>query len=318
MYPSIEPFHIGYLQVSPIHVMYYEQVGNPNGPKVVFLHGGPGGSIFPNCRRFFDPSYYHIILFDQRGSGKSTPYGSLQDNTTAHIIEDMETLRNHLQIPHWIVFGGSWGSTLALAYSISHPTVVNGLVLRGIFLSRQTELDWLYKADGAGRLFPMEYKRFIEHLPPNKRNRPIHGYYEILTGTDEKAKMRAAFEWDVWEISISQLVPYTRDWDAVEEEEWEASFAIARMETHYFVNGSFLPNEDYLLEGARKLAHIPTFIIQGRYDIVCPCSNAFDLAEAMPHANVQIIPDAGHSSMEEGTMHALVQAMEQMKYLRKR
>ena len=314
MFPSIEPFHKDYLPVSPIHQLYFEQVGNPNGIPVVFVHGGPGGGIFPNCRRFFDPKVYHIILFDQRGSGKSRPYAELTENTTPNLIADMEKLRQHVAVEQWVVFGGSWGSTLGLAYAIEHPDKVLGLVLRGIFLARQEELDWLYGPNGAAKLFPEAYKRFLKFLPEEQRLQPVESYYQILTTGEYSQQLKAAWEWDIWETSISQLIPYTRNWDDSDASEWEGSLAIARIETHYFVNQSFLPEENYLLEGARTLGHIPTYIVNGRYDVICPSYTALQLSEAMPHAKLTIITDAGHSSMEKSLSLALVNCMRQLKY----
>ena len=315
MYPLVEPYNTDHLQVSDIHSIYFEEVGNPNGPPVVFVHGGPGGGIFPNCRRFFDPRHFRVILFDQRGAGLSKPYSELRDNTTPDLVTDMEQLREHLGIQQWIVFGGSWGSTLSLAYAIQHPDRVRALVLRGIFLGRQREIEWLYGPAGAACIFPKEYKRFIEFLEPEERNSPVQSYYIRLTEGGKEEQLRAAWEWDIWETSISQLLPYSRDWDKSTPEEWEESLAIARIETHYFVNNSFFPNDQYLLNGAATLGHIPTTIVNGRYDVICPCVTAFELAEAMPHADVVIVPDTGHSSMERGTSEALTAAMDGYKYL---
>ena len=315
MYPVIQPYHMNFLQVDTRHHIYFEEVGNPHGYPVVFVHGGPGGGIFPNCRRFFDPKHYRIILFDQRGSGRSRPYAELVDNTTAHLISDMEHLREHLNIEKWMVFGGSWGSTLALAYAISHPDRVRAMVLRGIFLARQEELDWLYGAKGAARMFPREYDRFMHLLSPEERQTPIESYYKYLTCDDELTRLKAAWEWDIWESSISQLIPYQRDWDDTVPEDWEPSLAIARIEAHYFVNQSFLPYENYLLDGAKELDHIPTTIVNGRYDVICPCKTAFELYDVMPHADMVIVPNTGHSSMEEGTSDILTQAMDRYRKL---
>jgi proline iminopeptidase len=313
MYPLVEPYHTDYLQVSELHSMYFEEVGNPDGQPVVFVHGGPGGGIFPNCRRFFDPKHYRVILFDQRGAGQSKPYSELRENTTQDLIADMELLREHLQIEQWIVFGGSWGSTLSLAYAIQHPEHVRALVLRGIFLGRTREIEWLYGPNGAACIFPQEYKRFIEFLNPEERDTPVHSYYIRLTEGTEDERLRAAWEWDIWESSISQLIPYARDWDNSTPDEWQESLAIARIETHYFVNNSFFPNDQYLLDGAATLDHIPTTIVNGRYDVICPCITAFELAEVMPHAEVIIVPDTGHSSMERGTSDVLTATMNRLK-----
>ena len=313
MYPLVEPYRTDHLQVSELHSIYFEEVGNPNGQPVVFVHGGPGGGIFPNCRRFFDPKYYRVVLFDQRGAGQSKPYSELRENTTQDLIADMELLREYLQIEQWIVFGGSWGSTLSLAYAIQHSEHVRALVLRGIFLGRTREIEWLYGPNGAACIFPQEYKRFIEFLNPNERDTPVQSYYIRLTEGTKDEQLRAAWEWDIWESSISQLMPYTRDWDNSTPDEWQDSLAIARIETHYFVNNSFFPDDHYLLDGAATLAHVPTTIINGRYDVICPCITAFELAKTMPHADVIIVPDTGHSSMERGTSDVLTATMNKLK-----
>jgi proline iminopeptidase len=315
MYPVIQPYHKNFLQVDARHHIYFEEVGNPRGYPVVFVHGGPGGGVFPNCRRFFDPRHYRIILFDQRGSGQSRPYADLVDNTTPNLIGDMEVLREYLNIEQWMVFGGSWGSTLSLAYAIEHPDRVRALILRGIFLARQEEIDWLYGPNGAARMFPAEYARFMSILSPEERITPVESYYKYLTDDDELVQLKAAWEWDIWESSISQLIPYQRDWDNTSPEDWQASLAIARIESHYFVNQSFLPYENQLLDGAKTLGHIPTTIVNGRYDVICPCKTAYELAEAMPHADFIIVPDTGHSSMEQGTSDVLTQVMDQYRRL---
>lgn len=316
MYPVIQPYHQSFLQVDDLHHIYFEEVGNPRGYPVIFVHGGPGGGIFPNCRRFFDPRHYRIILFDQRGAGQSRPYAELTNNTTPNLVADMELLREYLNIDQWMVFGGSWGSTLSLAYAIEHPDRVRALILRGIFLARQEELDWLYGPNGAARLFPAEYERFMSILSPEEQNTPVESYYKYLTHEDEDTRLKAAWEWDIWESSISQLIPYQRNWDDSTKKDWEASLAIARIEAHYFVNQSFLPFENYLLEGAKTLGHIPTTIVNGRYDVICPCKTAYELHQAMPHAELIIVPDTGHSSMEQGTSDALTQAMDKYRRLR--
>jgi proline iminopeptidase len=311
MYPVFEPYHSDYLPVSPVHYLYYEQVGNPIGTPVVFLHGGPGGGITNQCRRFFDPLHYRVILFDQRGSGKSRPYACIEENTTSHLVDDIEKLRKHLGIKEWIVFGGSWGSTLALAYAIAHQKRVMALVLRGIFLARQQEIDWLYGPNGAARLFPTEYNRFLSVLSTMEKRKPLQAYYQKLTKGPEEVQLRAAREWDIWESSISQLLPSPMPDD--EYTDLETSLAIARIESHYFVNDSFLPNEDYLLNGASQLSNIPTFIVNGRYDIVCPPSTAIELHETMLHSELKIVHNAGHSTSEKGIAKALVGIMNRLK-----
>ncbi len=313
MYPVFEPYYSDHLAVSPVHHIYYEEVGNPLGIPVVFLHGGPGGGITNYCRRFFDPRHYRSVLFDQRGSGNSRPYASLEENTTSHLIEDIEKLRDHLKIKKWIVFGGSWGSTLALAYSIAHPNRVAAMVLRGIFLARRHEIDWLYGPDGAARLFPNQYFRFLSILSKEEQLKPLLAYHKRLNSKHQKAQLIAAREWDIWETSISQLIPSPLPED--EYADLESSLAIAKIETHYFVNDSFLPNEDYLLEGARRLSHIPTYIVNGRYDVVCPPCTAVELHKAMPNSELIIVPDAGHSTSEKGIANALLSIMNQLRGL---
>ena len=313
MYPIFEPFNSDYLPVSTTHHLYFEEVGHPFGLPVLFLHGGPGGGITTHCRRFFDPTFYRAILFDQRGSGKSKPYASIEDNTTAHLVDDIEQLRRMLGIDSWIVFGGSWGSTLAMAYAIAHPDRVRALVLRGVFLARQYEIEWLYGTNGAARLFPKAYKRFLSILSAKEQLRPLRSYYQRLTEGPEHTQLIAAREWDIWETSISQLIPTALPEDTYED--LESSLGIARIETHYFVHNSFLPHDDYLLDGAKKLAHIPTFIINGRYDIVCPIQTAVDLHEAMPHSELIVVPDAGHSTSEKGIEKALLMTMNRLRHL---
>ena len=311
MYPIFEPFNSDHLAVSPTHHLYYEEVGHPFGLPVLFLHGGPGGGITTHCRRFFDPTFYRTILFDQRGSGKSRPYACLEENTTAHLVEDIEKLRETLDIDSWIIFGGSWGSTLALAYAIAHPKRVRALVLRGIFLARRHEIEWLYGPNGAAHIFPRSYKRFLSILNTREQTRPLESYYQKLTEEPEYKQLIAAREWDIWETSISQLIPVPLPED--EYEDLESSLGIARIESHYFVHDSFLPNDDYLLNGARRLQHIPTFIVNGRYDIVCPIQTAFDLHEAMPHSELIVVPNAGHSTSEKGIEQALLTTMNQLR-----
>jgi len=305
LYPAIEPFDTGRLRVSPIHELYYEQVGNPNGKPAVFLHGGPGGGLTLDYRRYFDPAVYRVVLFDQRGSGQSTPHASLEENTTWHLVADIERLREHLGIERWLVFGGSWGSTLSLAYAESHPERVTELVLRGIFLCRPKEIRWFYQ-EGANWLFADVWEEYLNVIPEAERGDMMSAYYRRLTGNDEKAKIEAARAWSIWEGSTSKLF---FDHHSIERfADTEFALAFARIECHYFMNNCFFETENYLVENVDKLRHIPGVIVQGRYDVVCPMTSAWDLHRAWPEADLQIIPDAGHSITEPGIVDALVNA----------
>ena len=305
LYPAIEPFDTGRLKVSPIHELYYEQVGNPNGKPAVFLHGGPGGGLTLDYRRYFDPAVYRVVLFDQRGSGQSTPHASLEENTTWDLVADIERLREHLGIKSWLVFGGSWGSTLALAYAESHPERVTELVLRGIFLCRPKEIKWFYQ-EGANWLFADVWEEYLKVVPEAERGDMMSAYYRRLTGNDEKAKVEAARAWSIWEGSTSKLF---FDHHSIERfADTEFALAFARIECHYFMNNCFFETDNYLVENVGKIRHIPTVIVQGRYDVVCPMTSAWDLHRAWPDADLQIIPDAGHSITEPGIIDALVNA----------
>lgn len=276
-----------------------------NGKPVVFLHGGPGGGTSPKQRRFFDPARYRIILFDQRGCGKSRPHASLVDNTTWHLVSDIEKLRTHLGISRWQVFGGSWGSTLALAYAEKHPDRVSELVLRGIFLLRRWELEWFYQ-HGAGLFFPEAWSKFESLIPESERNDLIAAYHRRLTSTDEQVRQQAARVWSVWEASTSNLIA---DEDYIRSCAGDAfSLAFARIECHYFVNNGFLERENQLIEDVGRIRHIPAVIVQGRYDVVCPATSAWQLSQAWPEARLAIVPDAGHSAYEPGTVHELISA----------
>ncbi|MDQ2643585.1 MAG: prolyl aminopeptidase [Myxococcota bacterium] len=306
-YPEIEPYHTGFLRVSEEHSIYYEESGNPKGKPVVFLHGGPGGGTSPKQRRFFDPSRYRIVLFDQRGCGKSRPHASLNDNTTWHLVSDIERLREELKVARWMVFGGSWGSTLALAYAEKHPERVTELVLRGIFLLRRWELEWFYQC-GTSRLYPDAWKAYEELIPPAERGDFIAAYYKRLTSADESVRQQAARVWSVWEASTSHLLP---DEDYIRSSGGDAfSLAFARIEAHYFVNHGFLSRENQLIEDVVRIRHVPTVIVQGRYDVVCPMQSAWELSRAFPEAKLKIVPDAGHSAYEPGIVHELVSAVD--------
>jgi len=310
LYPEIEPFDRGMLAVSPVHTLYWEQSGNPNGKPAVFVHGGPGGGSDPKQRRFFDPAVYRIVLFDQRGCGRSTPHASLEDNTTSHLVSDMEALREHLHIQRWLVFGGSWGSTLALAYAQKHPERVTELVLRGIFLLRKREIDWFYQS-GASHLFPDAWEEYLAAIPPEEHGDLIHAYYKRLTGDDAQARLRAAKAWSVWEGRTSFLLPNPEL--VAKNAGDEYALAFARIEAHYFVNRGFFERDDELLAGVQRIRHIPAVIVQGRYDVVCPMDSAWALHRAWPEAALRIVPDAGHAALEPGTLHELVSATDRFR-----
>ncbi len=312
LYPPIQPFSTGRLKVSELHEIYYEQVGNASGKAAVFLHGGPGGGISPDYRRFFDPQSYHLVLFDQRGCGKSTPHAELRENTTWDLVEDIERLREHLGFEKWQVFGGSWGSTLALAYAEKYPHRVSELILRGIFLARQQELDWLYQ-EGASKLFPDLFDRYLEPIPPAERDHLIAAYYKRLTSEDAQVRRTAAIAWSQWEAGTVSLLPNPERVEDYGADSFADAFA--RIECHYFINRGFFSRDDQLLAEAKNIRHIPGVIIQGRYDVVTPATTAWTLHKAWPEAELQIIDDAGHSSLEPGIAKALVAATDRFKDL---
>ena len=304
LYPPLRPYSTGRLGVSEVHELYYEQSGNPQGKPVVFLHGGPGGGTDPRMRRFFDPEVYRIVLFDQRGCGKSTPHASLHENTTWHLVDDIEALREHLGIAAWQVFGGSWGATLALAYAQKHPARVTELVLRGIFMLRRSELEWFYQdSEGAAALFPDLWEQYLAPIPLDERYDLIRAYYRRLTSTDAAERNAAARAWSVWEGATSFLHLNPAYVSKFEESDYAAAFA--RIECHYFVNGGFLEVDDQLLRDVPRIRHIPCIIVQGRYDVVCPMRSAWALHRAWPESKLVIVPDAGHSAFEPGMAKAL-------------
>ena len=305
MYDPIEPYDTGRLPVSTVHTLYYEQSGNPEGQPVVFLHGGPGGGTNPDYRRYFDPAAYRIVMFDQRGCGQSTPYASLEANTTWDLVSDIELLREHLGIDRWVVFGGSWGSTLSLAYAETHPDHVRAMVLRGIFLCRKKEIEWFYQ-EGASAVFPDVWEEFLRPIPKGERGDLLSAYHSRLTGDDETVRLEAARAWSIWEGSTSKLFP---DQELISYfGEPHKALALARIECHYFVNKIFMESEDHLIENVEKIRRIPAIIVQGRYDMVCPVVSAWDLHRAWPEAELKIVPDAGHSAFEPGIISELVQA----------
>ncbi|KAJ3692574.1 hypothetical protein LUZ60_011669 [Juncus effusus] len=312
LYPYIEPYSHGFLKVSDVHTIYFEQSGKPDGYPVLFLHGGPGAGTSPGNRRFFDPNFYRIILFDQRGAGKSTPHACLEENTTWDLIEDIEKLRKHLDIPEWQVFGGSWGSTLALTYSQSHPEKVTGLILRGIFMIRKKELDWFYQG-GAAAIYPDAWEQFRDLIPEKERDDFIVAYNKRLTSPDPKIQLEAAKKWTIWELMTAQLIQ-NKD-NILRGSDNKFSLAFARIENHYFINKGFLPSDSYILDNIDKIRHIKTVIVQGRYDVCCPMVSAWDLHKAWPESELKIIADAGHSANEVGTAAELVAANEKFKLL---
>ena len=305
LYPEIEAYDSGTLAVDERHRIYYEQCGNPKGKPVVILHGGPGAGCSAKMRRFHDPARYRIVLFDQRGSGRSTPHADLVNNTTWDLVADIERLREHLGIERWQAFGGSWGSTLALAYAEAHPSRVSELVLRGIFMLRRWELEWFYQ-EGASRIFPEASDQYLEMIPEVERADLISAYNRRLTSSDEGTRLAAARAWSVWEASTSLLHPDEAFIDGHKDAHFALSFA--RIESHYFVHGGFFDVEDQLLRDAHRLKGIPGVIVHGRYDVVCPAQNAWDLLKAWPEAKLRITPTSGHSAFEPENASALVEA----------
>ncbi|GAB2511570.1 prolyl aminopeptidase [Nocardia heshunensis] len=309
LYPPIEPHEKGMLDVGDGQQLYYEVSGNPDGKPAVFLHGGPGGGTSPYHRQFFDPQAYKIVVFDQRGCGQSTPHiadgASLEHNTTWHLVADIERLRTHLGVERWLVFGGSWGSTLALTYAQAHPDCVTELVLRGIFLLRRKEIDWYYNGS-AGYVYPDEWEKFLAPVPEAEREQDlVEVYHRLLHSPDNALATDAAVAWSTWEGSTSSLLPHP---DRVAETaDPRFALAFARIENHYFVHGGFL-DEGQLLRDIDRIAHIPGVIVQGRYDVVCPATSAWDLHKAWPASELHIVPDAGHAALEPGITHHLVEA----------
>ena len=304
LYPDIEPFNNFHLEVGDGHRLYVEECGRRGGIPALFLHGGPGAGCEPYHRRFFDPERYHLVLFDQRGAGRSTPHAGLEANTTWHLVEDMERLRRHLGFERWLLFGGSWGSTLALAYAQRHPERVSALVLRGIFLCRPQEIHWFYQ-EGASRIFPDYWQAFLEPIPVEERHDLVAAYHRLLTGEDELRRMAAAKAWSLWEARTATLC--TDDNVTAHFGQPHVALAMARIECHYFVNQAFL-EPGQLLHDALRLAGIPGIIVHGRYDMICPLENAWALHRRWPDSVLEVIADAGHSAAEPGIRAALVAA----------
>ena len=305
LYPPIEPFNSGYMERDG-HQIYYEQCGNPNGKPAVFLHGGPGGGGSIAVRRFFNPEKYNIVIFDQRGCGRSKPHGCLENNTTWDLVDDIEALKNILEINNWLVFGGSWGSTLSLAYSQTYPKSVSEMVLRGIFMLRKKELDWFYQ-EGASNIFPEAWEKFLEPIDIDQRNNLMAAYHKIFKSDDEEKKLSAAIAWSRWEGSTSSL-SYNPDMaNSFSDPKFALAFAL--IENHYFVNKGFLEDENQLIEtGIDIIRHIPTTIVQGRYDIVCPMATAWELSKNWPEAKLIVAPSSGHTAFEKEITHELIKA----------
>jgi proline iminopeptidase len=304
LYPPIEPNTTGYLEVDGGHQLYYEDCGNPRGKPAVFLHGGPGGGCTPAMRRFWNPDIYRIILFDQRGSGKSRPHAGLENNTTWDLVGDIEVLRAALQIDRWQVFGGSWGSTLALAYAQTHPQRVTEIVLRGIFMLRKKEIAWFYQ-HGASEVFPDRWEHYLAPIPRSERDDMLGAYHRRLTSKDADVRLNAARAWSIWEGTTSTLLPNDEIASAFSGD--ELALALARIECHYFVNNGFM-EENQLIDNVDRIRNIPAVIVQGRYDLVCPMISAWELSRAWPEADLRIVPDAGHAAFEPGNVHQLIMA----------
>jgi proline iminopeptidase len=310
LYPALDPYHHDWLQVSALHSIYFEQCGNPDGAPVVVLHGGPGSGCAPAQRRFFDPTHYRIILLDQRGCKRSLPLGCIEENTIGHLVDDLELLREHLGITQWLVFGGSWGSTLALAYANTYPQAVGGMILRGIFLCRPSELDWFLRQ--VRYFFPEAWEEFVAALPASERSDILHAYRQRIFSDDRIAATASAIRWSQFETAIMSLLPGTGTPAFVDD---DVVIGRARIQLHYLLNGGFVDGQA-LLEQIDRFRHIPAIIVQGRYDMVCPPLTAYELHRAWPEAQFNIIADAGHSAMEPGTASALVAATESFKVIR--
>lgn len=308
LYPDITPYKTHHLKVDVPHVLYVEESGNPEGIPVLFVHGGPGAGCEAYHRCFFDPNLYRIILFDQRGAGHSTPHAELEGNTTQDLVTDMEAIREHLDINRWVLFGGSWGSSLSLVYAETHVDRVMGLIVRGIFLCRKKEINWFYQK-GADRIFPDYWQDFIAPIPEAGRSDLLKAYYQILTDENEIAQMHAAKAWSIWEGRTATLKPNKNVVDHFGST--HTALSLARIESHYFMHDSFL-EEDHILNNANKLQNIPGVIVQGRYDLICPLESAWELHQAWPKAELKIIADAGHSATEPGTIDALINATDEM------
>lgn len=313
LYPDIEPFKSEHLKASPLHEIYVEQCGNPDGQPIVFLHGGPGAGCDPRHRRFFDPKHYRIVLFDQRGCGRSKPTAELEENSTWDLVHDIELIRKHLGFRSWVVFGGSWGSTLALAYASKHASRVRGLILRGIFLCRKEEIDWFYQK-GTSNLFPEQWQEYLAPIPEEERSDLLAAYHKrLILSSDEQERLAAAKAWSKWEAATSCLQPNQALVDSFDDAKHALEFA--RIENHYFMNKAFFETDNYIIEHAEMFRKIPGVIVHGRYDVVCPVKNAWDLHNLWPEAQLHIVPDAGHSAWEPGIRDKLLEATDAFKAL---
>jgi len=308
LYPAFDAFETDFLAVSDLHTIHYEQSGNPNGKPVIVLHGGPGGGMNADYRRFFDPDKWRIIQFSQRGCGQSTPFAELRENTTWDLVADIEKIRNHLGIDRWAVFGGSWGSTLSLAYAQTHPSVCDALFLRGIFLLRKKEIDWFYQS-GASKIYPDAWQSYLAPIPAAERHDMVAAYHQRLTSNDADTRKTASQAWSVWEGSTSKLIQDDDTAAAYGSDKFAEAFA--RIECHYFTNKGFFENENQLINNIDYIRKIPAIIVQGRYDVVCPAESAYELSQAWPEANLHLIQDAGHSVFEAGNRSKLIEATDQ-------
>ena len=307
LFPPIEPFNEFYLEVSTKHKIYVEESGNPNGKPVIFLHGGPGGGIEPIYRQYFNPKTWRIIIFDQRGCGKSIPHAELDENTTWDLVSDIEKIRIYLSIEKWVVFGGSWGSTLSLSYAIKHSQYCKGLILRGIFLLRKFEIDWFYQ-EGCSYIYPDEWENYKSIIPKEEQNNFVKAYYQRLTSKDKKIRSKAAEKWAKWEASTSKLI---QDKNSLHHfDDTKVAEAFSRIECHYFTNKGFFEYDGWILDQLKAFKTIPISIVQGRYDVVCPMQSAWDLHKKISHSELFIIPDSGHSMMEKGIQKKLIELTE--------
>ena len=303
LYPEIEPYNEFTLQVSDVHTIHVEESGNKNGNPIIFLHGGPGGGIEPIYRQYFEPIKWRIIIFDQRGCGKSTPHAELQENTTWDLVSDIEKIRIELGVDKWVVFGGSWGSTLSLSYAITYPDKCKALILRGIFLLRKSEINWFYQ-EGCSHIFPDAWENYINIIPKSERNNLVKAYYKRLTSINSKIRIKAAKAWAIWEASTSKLIPNYKSLHHFENH--KVAEAFSRIECHYFINKGFFKYDGWILDNLNKIAHIPNVIIQGRYDVVCPMKTAWDLHKKWGKSNLIIANQSGHSMLEEEIQNYLI------------
>jgi len=304
LYPKINPYNTLRLQVSDLHNIYVEESGNPNGRPVIFLHGGPGGGIESIYRQYFNPEKWRIIMFDQRGCGQSIPHAELRENTTWDLINDIEHIRTELNVSNWAVFGGSWGSTLALSYAITHPDKCSELILRGIFLLRKKEINWFYQ-EGCSFIYPDAWEKYLSPIPQHERKDLVKAYYNRLTSSDKKIRIEAAKAWSIWEASTSKLIQTEKALHSFDQD--DVAEAFARIECHYFINKAFFKSDNWILENVHKIESIPMHIVQGRYDVVCPATSAWDLYNQLPESKFHLIQDAGHSMLEDGIQKKLIE-----------